>query len=92
MPNLRTWQLFHPSKWTQDQAEAYVQDTAAALTVGISPVTMAVGPLAACNILLSVIYQIARHNPMLIDQILDSMAQCSEQMVIVDPFDKKVVN
>ena len=85
MPHLRSWQIIHPSKWSVPQAEAYVQDTTAALTVGMHPLTLAMGPLVACNVLCSVIFLIARANPVWVDEMLDSLAQVSENMAGIMP-------
>lgn len=78
MPTLREWQCVNPKHWNDDQLQEYLQDTTYNLTVGISATVQTASPLAAVNVLLSVVYVIAQNNPAWAAKIVGSLAEVAE--------------
>lgn len=75
MPILREWMVNYPSYWTPAQAHAYAKHVAMELRVFFGNVANAIGPVNAINILLSVITDGARANPVYINDVQGSMAR-----------------
>jgi hypothetical protein len=72
--------VHNPMDWTDEQLAAYLQDSTANLTLGMMPVVQICSPLAAANMLLSILANIALANPQWITAILSSMAEVAEAL------------
>lgn len=75
MPIFREWIIHHPSDWTPVQAQAYVRDVTLGFVQAATPICAAIGPEKTCHIFLTVIAQIAKANPVWVENIKDAMAR-----------------
>lgn len=85
MPSIRHWQLRPPDLWTPDDARDYIVDTTATLTGSMRPVLSAIGPLQTVNILLTMVYHIAKANPVWSDHIVTSLDEVADGIVKMMP-------
>lgn len=85
MPQLREWLLHFPRDWTPVQATQYVQDITLALVNTTQPIMHTVGPDRAAAIMLTVILNMARANPVYHENIKDAMARTYDAIEALDP-------
>lgn len=85
MPTFREWVIHHPRDWTPPQAQAYMRDTTMGFMQAIQPVAQALGPLNAVAILLTVVTQLARANPVYHENIKDHLANVYDLIDGLDP-------
>jgi hypothetical protein len=77
---LREWQCVPPSRWTDAQLEAYCNETALALAIGMTPVVKVTSPLVAVNMLLAIVAKITLENQSDIPRVLEALASLAEAM------------
>lgn len=85
MPTFREWVIHHPRDWTSQQAQSYMRDTTMGFTQAIQPVQVAVGPVNAVAVLLTVVTQLARANPVFHENIKDHLANVYDLIESIDP-------
>lgn len=88
MPILHSWQCVYPDYWTTPQLADYLRHCTAITAFGMAPVVQIGSPLAAVNVLLTVVAKIAQENPVWRGGILDSMAEVVEKIAEL-PLGKK---
>lgn len=86
MPQLREWMLHFPTDWTAAQALEYVRDVTMQLNQAMLPAMQALGPTRACAILLTVVANYARANPVYHEEIKDLLANVYDVVGSADPF------
>lgn len=85
MPVLREWLLHYPRDWTPAQAQEYIRDTTAALAQATLPIMHAVGPDRAAAILLTIVLNMAKANPVYHENLKDALARTYDAIDGMDP-------
>ena len=85
MPHLREWMLHYPADWTPPQAQGYLQDVTMALGQTVTGIMSTVGPDRASAILLTLVCNMARSNPVYHENIKDSLAKVYALIEDLDP-------
>lgn len=75
MPILKDWMCNYPAYWTSLQANDYARHCAMELRMFFANCAGAIGPVGAIQILLSVVTDGARANPVYINDVQGSMAR-----------------
>lgn len=88
MPTLRTWQVAHPSTWTQAQREAYAHDTCLAVAAAMAHALPHVGAGTIVQLLLTVVRNVVAVNPLIADASMDALLDCAADIGKTAPIDQ----
>lgn len=93
MPTLRTWQVAHPSVWTQAQREAYAHDVCLSVAAAMAHALPEIGPGNGVGLLLAVVRNIVAVNPDIADASMDALLDCASDIGKMHPAPEgRVVN